>query len=74
MNSDIVTKFIRRKELITEINVKRQEFIRINNQIEFLEKEKVNLLCQIQALVEQHSNLSDKLLEEEYNGLVATGQ
>lgn len=74
MNSETFTNYIRRKELIAEINVKRQEFVRLNKQIEFIENEKINLLAQIQTLVENHSKLSDVLLEQEYNALVSAGQ
>jgi hypothetical protein len=74
MNSETLTNYIRRKELISEINVKRQEFVRLNKQIELIENEKINLLAQIQTLVENHSKLSDLLLEQEYNALVSAGQ
>lgn len=74
MNSETLTNYIRRKELIAEINVKKQEFVRLNKQIELIENEKINLLAQIQTLVENHSKLSVLLLEQEYAALVSAGQ
>jgi len=61
LNSEVVTKILRKKIIWGEIRVKENEFKRIQNQIRELEQAKSDILFEVQNRLEESQKIAEEL-------------
>ena len=69
LNSEVVTKIIRKKVLWAEVKAKEQEYRRVQNQINDLEQAKRDMSFDVQKRLDEAQQIAEWLDVKEYEAM-----
>ncbi len=73
IDQQILNKIIRKKVLWSEIKAKEQEYIRLQKQIDELEKAKKDVSFEVQERLVESQKIAEWILERESKALIDAG-